>query len=248
MIKSAYPLEFVSNCDNLEKKINYTFNNKSLLWEALTPSSYSNEKRSQKINIPCNERLEFLGDSVLSLVVSQYIFTSLTTLPEGELTKLRAFAVCEDALFAFAKSIGLGEYLLLGNGEEKTDGRNRKSILADASEALFAAVFIDSGFDVDAVRPVVMSAALPRIDEMLSTRKRGGIVNYKGALQQIVQNSKGDKLEYIQVNAFGPDHDKTFVVRVMLNSNTIGEGQGRSKQEAEQAAAREALALFGENV
>ena len=248
MSNSAYPEEFQKKCEELEKEIGYTFNKKSYLWEALTHSSYSNEKRSQKINIPCNERLEFLGDSVLSLVVSRYIFTSLSHFPEGELTKLRAFAVCEDALFDFAKKINLGSYLLLGNGEEKTNGRNRKSILADATEALFAAVFMDSDFCIDAVREIVMRAALPRIDDMLSTQKRGGVVNYKGTLQQIVQNSKGDILEYRLLEENGPDHDKIFKVCVMLNSNSIGVGEGRSKQEAEQSAAREALKLFGENV
>ncbi len=248
MSKDAYSSEFVRRTAQLEEVIGYKFKNKSSLYEALTHSSYSNEKRSQKVNIPCNERLEFLGDSVLSLVVSRYIFTSLSSLPEGELTKLRAFAVCEDALYDFAKSINLGSYLLLGNGEEKTDGRNRKSILADAVEALFAAVFIDSDFDIAAVRPIVMRAALPRIEKMLSTQKKGGVVNYKGTLQQIVQNSKGDRLEYCLAGETGPDHDKIFAVQVKLNSNVIGEGEGRSKQEAEQKAAREALKLFGENV
>lgn len=248
MNKGRYPAEFTERCRELEESIGYSFKNKEYLWEALTHSSYSNEKRSQKINVPCNERLEFLGDSVLSVVVSQYIFTSLSMLPEGELTKIRAFAVCEDALFDFAKKIGLGKYLLLGNGEEKTDGRNRKSILADATEALFAAVFMDNGFSIDEVRTLVMKTALPRIEEMLSTQKRGGVVNYKGTLQQIVQNSKGDKLEYRLAGEDGPDHNKTFMVQVMLNSNVIGEGTGRSKQEAEQNAAKEALRLFGENV
>lgn len=248
MSNPAYPVEFQKKCGALESEIGYVFKRKNFLWEALTHSSYSNEKRSQKINIPCNERLEFLGDSVLSLVVSRYIFTSLSHLPEGELTKLRAFAVCEDALFDFAKKINLGTYLLLGNGEEKTNGRSRKSILADATEALFAAVYMDSGFSLDAVREIVLRAALPRIDEMLSTQKRGGVVNYKGTLQQIVQNSKGDILEYKLLEEKGPDHDKTFKVSVMLNSNSIGIGEGRSKQEAEQSAAREALKLFGENV
>ena len=247
MSKSAYTPEFEKKSRELEAKIEYTFKDKSHLWEALTHSSYSNEKRSQKIIIPCNERLEFLGDSVLSLVVSRYIF-SFKDLPEGDLTKLRAFAVCEDALYAFALEIGLGEYLLLGKGEEKTNGRGRKSILADATEAIFAAVYIDSGFEIESVRKLIMKTALPRIEEMISTEKRGGVVNYKGTLQQIVQNSKGDKLEYALEREEGPDHDKIFVVNVMLNSNVIGQGQGRSKQDAEQEAAREALRLFGENV
>lgn len=248
MNNGAYGGEFIEKSSLLEEKIGYTFKDKSTLWEALTHSSYSNERRAQKINISCNERLEFLGDSVLSIVVSKYIFTSLARFPEGELTKLRAFVVCENALYDFAREIGLGEYLLLGKGEEKTDGRNRKSILADAVEALFAAIYIDSGFDLDKVSPIVMRAALPKIEEMLATQKRGGVVNYKGALQQIVQNSKGEKLEYVLVGEQGPDHNKTFFVEVRLNSNVIGRGEGRSKQQAEQNSAREALKLFGENV
>lgn len=240
--------DFGARARALEDITGYVFKDKEILFKALTHSSYSNEKRTQKIQVECNERLEFLGDSVLSIVVSQYIFTSLRDFPEGELTKLRAFAVCEDALYDYAKRIGLGEYLFLGNGEEKTHGRERKSILADAVEALFAAVFIDSGYSLDAVRGLVMSAVYPRIEKMLLTQKKGGVTNYKGTLQQIVQNSKGDRLEYVLFSESGPDHDKVFTVNVMLNSNVIGQGEGRSKQEAEQAAACEALKLFGEKV
>ena len=228
----------------LETKLKYTFKNKDLLKNALVHKSYV-KKGEFSAN---NERLEFLGDSVLSIVVSSYIFSSLSALPEGELTRIRAFAVCEDALFAYAKRIGLGEYLALGKGEEKTDGRNRKSILADATEALIASVYLDSGFDTEAVRAFVMEIAIPRIEEIVATLKKGGSKNYKGTLQQLVQNSRGDILEYEQVSESGPDHDKTFVIRVKLNSNEIGVGKGRSKQEAEQAAAREALILFGEKV
>ncbi len=246
--RSAYPVEFTENCKLLQKEIGYIFTNERYLWVAMTHSSYSYEKKSQKVAVPSNERLEFLGDSVLSLIVSEYIFTTLKDFPEGELTKLRSFAVCEDALYSFAKSIDLGKYLLLGNGEERNNGRDRKSILADATEALFAAVFIDSGYVKETVKPLIMRACMGRIEEMLSTKENGLIVNYKGELQQIVQNSKGDILEYRLVREEGPDHDKTFFVNAMINSNTVGQGKGRSKQAAEQAAAREALKLFGEKV
>ncbi len=243
-----YSKAFTERAVFLEGVIGYSFNDRSYLYNALTHSSYSNECRAQKKNVSSNERLEFLGDSVLSIVVSRYIFGSLTDEQEGDLTKIRAFAVCEDALYQFASGISLGEYMALGKGEEKTDGRHRKSILADATEALIAAVYLDSGRSLTAVEPLVMRVALPRIEEMIATMKRGGSKNYKGALQQLVQNSRGDILEYEYVSESGPDHDKTFTMRVKLNSNVIGTGIGRSKQEAEQAAAREALKLFGENV
>lgn len=244
----VYSVEFIEKSAELEEIIGYTFNDKGYLWNALTHSSFSNECRSQKKNVSSNERLEFLGDSVLSIVVSRHIFKTLSFEQEGELTKIRAFAVCEDALYQFARSIELGEYMALGKGEEKTDGRHRKSILADATEALIAAIYLDSDRTLDAVEPLIMRVALPRIEEILKVFKSGGSKNYKGSLQQIVQNSKGDVLEYEYVSESGPDHNKTFTMRVKLNSNVIGVGSGRSKQEAEQAAAREALKLFGENV
>ncbi len=246
--KEIYNGSFLDKAKALEEVIGHSYKNPEYLYTALTHSSFANELRAKKKDAESNERLEFLGDSVLSIVVSSYIFSSLSALPEGELTRIRAFAVCEDALFAYAKRIGLGEYLALGKGEEKTDGRNRKSILADATEALIASVYLDSGFDTEAVRAFVMEIAIPRIEEIVATLKKGGSKNYKGTLQQLVQNSRGDKLEYEQVSESGPDHDKTFVIRVKLNSNEIGVGKGRSKQEAEQAAAREALILFGEKV
>lgn len=246
--REIYSSEFTELAEELQEVIGYSFKNKEYLYTALTHSSFSNECRAQKKNVSCNERLEFLGDSVLSVVVSGYIFNSLTYEQEGDLTKIRAFAVCEDALYAYAYGIGLGRYLALGRGEEKTNGRQRKSILADATEALIAAIYLDSGYSLDAVRELIMKVALPRIQEMLETIKKGGSKNYKGALQQLVQNSRGDVLEYEELSESGPDHAKTFTMRVMLNSNQIGVGTGRSKQEAEQAAAKEALKLFGENV
>lgn len=244
---SVYSQSFIELAGELESVIGYRFKEPSYLYNALTHSSYSNECRAQKKTAFSNERLEFLGDSVLSIVVASYIY-NITDGQEGDLTKIRAFAVCEDALYQFASKIDLGRYLALGKGEEKTDGRHRKSILADATEALIAAIYLDSSHSLEAVEPLIMNIALPRINEMISTLKRGGSKNYKGALQQLVQNSKGDILEYEEVSESGPDHNKTFTIRVKLNSNSIGTGTGRSKQEAEQAAAKEALKLFGEKV
>lgn len=246
--KEIYSKEFIAKAKALEEVIGHGYKNIEYLLTALTHSSFANECKAKKTWVESNERLEFLGDSVLSIVVSSYIFSSLSTLPEGELTKIRAFAVCEDALFDYAKKIGLGEYLALGKGEEKTDGRNRKSILADATEALIASIYLDSGSKLDATRDFVIEIARPRIEEIITTLKKGGSKNYKGTLQQLVQNSKGDILEYEEISQSGPDHSKIFKIRVKLNSNEIGVGEGRSKQEAEQAAAREALILFGEKV
>ncbi|MBR6633060.1 MAG: ribonuclease III [Clostridia bacterium] len=245
---SVYSESFARQARELEGIIGYSFKEPLYLYNALTHSSYSNECRAQKKTAYSNERLEFLGDSVLSITVSSHIYNSLSDQQEGDLTKIRAFAVCEDALYQFASKIELGKYLALGRGEEKTDGRHRKSILADATEALIAAIYLDSGHSLEAVEPLIMKIALPRIDEMISTIRSGGSKNYKGALQQLVQNSKGDILEYEEVSESGPDHNKTFTIRVKLNSNSIGTGSGRSKQEAEQAAAKEALKLFGEKV
>ena len=248
MNKDIYTQSFIEKAESLEPVIGYTFTDKSYLYNALTHSSFSNECKAQRKSVSSNERLEFLGDSVLSIIVSRHIFKTLSLEQEGDLTRIRAFAVCEDALHQFASSIDLGEYLALGKGEEKTDGRHRKSILADATEAIIAAIYLDSGLSLTAAEPLVMKVAVPRIEEMIETIKRGGSKNYKGALQQLVQNSRGDVLEYEYVSESGPDHNKTFTMRVKLNSNEIGVGKGRSKQEAEQAAAREALKLFGEIV
>lgn len=239
---------FINKALELEKVIGHKFEKPEYLFTALTHSSYANELRAKKKKAESNERLEFLGDSVLSIVVSSYIFSSLSSLPEGELTRIRAYSVCEDALFSYARRIGLGGYLALGKGEEKTDGRNRKSILADATEAIIASIYLDSGSSIESVKNFVMEIASPRIEEIIATLKKGGSKNYKGALQQLVQNSKGDVLEYEEVSESGPDHDKTFTIRVKLNSNEIGVGTGRTKQEAEQSAAKEALILFGEKV
>ena len=241
--KSKAALFYNDKAQALEQRIGYTFKDKGLLMEALTHSSFSNEKRGRAAGLKSNERLEFLGDSVLSVVVSRYIFAGLSDLPEGELTKLRAIAVCEDALYPYSKKLRLGECLLLGRGEEVTKGRERKSILADAFEALVAAVFLDGG--MEEAENLILPFTIVKIKETLTS---GVTKDYKSLLQQIVQSNKGDRVEYEVVSESGPDHDKTFNVEVYFNGNVVGKGTGRTKREGEQLAAREALRLFGEKV
>ena len=228
----------------LEERIGYKFKKDELLTTALTHSSYSNELRAKKISINCNERLEFLGDSVLSIIVSEYLFIKNKFLPEGELTKLRAELVCEKALSKYASEIGLGDYMFLGNGEEKNNGRNRRSIIADAFEALLAAIYLDSGNDKAVVAGFLMPFVKAEIDEIITEGRN--TTDYKTSLQQFVQQTEGDFLEYEVVGESGPDHNKTFEVVAKLNSNIIGRGKGRSKREAEQNAAKQAMELFGE--
>lgn len=221
----------------LEDKIGYHFKNKSLLTTALTHSSYANERKSQHIQY--NERLEFLGDAVLSIVVSDYIFKHCPELPEGELTKLRASLVCEKSLFEFAKKIDLGSYLLLSKGERNNGGAERPSIVSDAFEALIAAIYIDGG--MAPVSEHILNFVVPAI----KNTKKKPVNDYKTTLQEIIQKNPGERLEYVLVSESGPDHNKHFVFEVHLNSNVIGRGGGRSKKEAEQQAAREALELMG---
>ena len=220
---------------DLENKIGYHFKNKDLLSEALTHSSYANERKAQHIKY--NERLEFLGDAVLSIVVSDYIFSHCPELPEGELTKLRAATVCEKSLAGFAKQLELGKYPLLGKGEILTGGRERPSIQADAFEAIIAAIYLDGG--MEAARNFV----LKYIEEAI--RQQQSIRDYKTMLQEVVQRNPGEIIEYVLTGETGPDHDKRFEVEVHLNSNVIGRGIGKSKKKAEQEAAREALELMG---
>ena len=220
----------------LEQRIGYQFKNGKYLRRALTHSSYSNESREKP---ECNERLEFLGDAVLSLVVSNYIYHRFH-LNEGDLTKIRASIVCEKSLFRFAGEIGLGEELYLGRGEEQRGGRTRPSIVSDAFEALIAAIFLDGGLE-PASRFI-----LRFVREELDTGERSAFVDYKTMLQEIVQKNPEEKVSYVLVEENGPDHDKHFVVEVRLNSNVIGRGEFRSKKGAEQLAAKEALELMGE--
>ncbi len=228
----------------LEERLGYHFVNPKLLETALTHSSYSNEMRAKRETIECNERLEFLGDSVLSIIVSEYLFREHSELPEGELTKMRAELVCGRSLTSFANRIGLGEYMYLGNGEEKQGGRTNDKILENAFEALLAAIYLDAGAEG---KRVVAAFLMPMVKEALcALLKVGHGKDYKTALQQFVQQTEGDFLEYAVIGESGPDHMKTFEVEARLNSNIIGKGSGRSKREAEQNAARQALSLFGE--
>lgn len=222
----------------LEEYLNYKFKNKALLRKALTHSSYANENKSEGES---NERLEFLGDSVLSIIVAEHIFKNYKNLPEGELTKLRASLVCESALYEFSLELHIGEFLLLGKGEQKAGGSERPSILADAFEAVLAAIYLDGGIE-PAKRHV-----LRFIEEKLSSMQTVAFKDYKTLLQEVIQQNPEEKLEYVLTKESGPDHDKNFTVEVHLNSNVIGTGIGHSKKRAEQEAARQALSLMGEN-
>ena len=219
----------------LEKKLGYSFKNPALLSEALSHSSYANEHRSAKLN--SNERLEFLGDSVLGFVTAEFLFTSHPDLPEGDLTRIRAALVCEQSLYEVATSqLELGRYLKLGRGEEAGGGRRRTSILADATEAVFAAVYLDGG--IDAARSLIHRVLLDAVrQEAVEERRR----DYKTALQELVQRQADQVLTYRMIGEHGPDHAKVFTAEVLLNGSAIGSGSGHSKKEAEQSAARSAL-------
>ena len=222
--------------ESLEKKLGYTFRDRSLLSEALNHSSYANEHRSAEVS--SNERLEFLGDSVLGFVTAEFLFKTYGKLPEGDLTRIRAALVCEQSLYEVAKFLGLGQYLKLGKGEEAGGGRQRQSILADATEAVFAAVYLDGG--MERVRELICRVLLSRAPAAEERR------DYKTTLQEIVQRRSGQVLTYHMVDESGPDHNKTFLFQVRLNGAPVGQGRGHSKKEAEQAAARDALAKLHE--
>lgn len=224
----------------LEEALGYTFKDKTLLETALTHSSYANELKAKGENIMYNERLEFLGDSVLSLIASVYLFKGNSTLFEGDLTKIRAGIVCENALYEYALQINLGDFLRLGRGEEVTGGRKRKSVVSDAFEAVLAAIYLDGGFAN--ARKFVLPYLTDAAEKLIRT---GGGEDFKTLLQKFVQQNKGDILEYVMVGESGPSHSKIFDYHVLLNNNVIGKGSGKSKRDAEQAAAREALVLFG---
>jgi len=218
----------------LEAALEYEFRKPELLLRALSHSSYVNERQSAGES---NERLEFLGDSVLGFIAAEHFFKNRRDLPEGELTKLRAAAVCEASLCGFAWEIDLGQHLLLGKGEDVTGGRERPSILADAFEALIAAIYLDGG--IRAAQKFVL-----RFVTKTNTGK-AAFEDYKTILQEIIQRNPEELLEYVPSGEFGPAHDRRFAVEIHLNSNKIGYGEGRSKKAAEQAAAKEALALMG---
>ena len=219
----------------IEKKIGYSFRSRALLVNALTHSSYANENRGRSCE--SNERLEFLGDSVLGMVVAEALYRRFPDLPEGRLTRMRAQLVCEESLHRVAGEIGLGAHIRLGKGEEHTGGRTRTSILADATEALIAAMYLDGGMDV--ARGFIERYILPELN--------GEYIPFGDAktdLQELIQKKSGSTLSYELVGESGPDHDKTFTTRVLLNGESVGTGSGRTKKEAEQAAARAALAAL----
>ena len=216
---------------DFEKNIGYGFKNKDYLKLALTHSSFANESKNAT---SYNERLEFLGDAVLQLIVSEKLYKENPTMPEGKMSKQRAALVCEDALAGYSKDIALGDFIQLGKGEETTGGRTRPSILADAFEAVIGAIFLDGG----------MEKAKPFVLRFVDVAHLS-LQDYKTMLQEIIQKNPGERLSYVIKDETGPDHDKSFVVEVKLNSNIIGTGLGKSKKQAEQAAAKEALALMG---
>ncbi len=230
----------------LETTVGHTFNDRELVTLALTHSSFSNESGARNHHLLCNERLEFLGDTILSMVVSDYLFRHYPDEPEGDLTCLRKSVVSAPALARYARDIGLGRCLLLGVGETRNGGCDNENILADAFEALLAALYIDAGgYEGDGMESV-RKFLLPIIENDLANKAaHQEDRDYKTPLQQLVQQADGDVLEYFLIAEHGPDHLKTFEVEARVNGNIIGRGQGRSKRKAEQAAAKDALALFG---
>lgn len=221
----------------LEDKLEYHFKNPQYLVTALTHSSFANESKTKENS---NERLEFLGDSVLGMVVADYLFKHYPDLPEGDLTKTRASLVCEKACCGFSRQLEIGNFLRLSRGEQNSGGRTRSSILADAFESVLAAIYMDSG--LEEARKFILRFVLPLLQ---SQKPKAMFKDYKTALQEIIQQNPEEHLEYVLIGESGPDHNKHFVVEVHLNSNVIGKGGGRSKKEAEQQAAREALELMG---
>ncbi|MCL1903567.1 MAG: ribonuclease III [Oscillospiraceae bacterium] len=221
-----------------EEIIGYTFKNKKLLEQALTHSS--SETSNGGI---CNERMEFLGDSVLSVVVSKYLYDNLKKKPEGYLTKLRSNFVCEDALYRYAKSINLGELLIMGKGEERTGGRDRKSILSDAFEALIAAIYLDSGLTASTAFIIPF---LPDKQTLKSSKLITG--DYKTMLQEIVQQNPENTIKYELTGEEGSAHNKLFFADVIINGRVVGSGKGKSKKESQQRAAKAALLKMGSSI
>ena len=218
----------------LERKIGYRFRDRRLLETALTHSSYANERRDE--GCESYERLEFLGDSILGHVTADFLYRQEPTIPEGRMTRLRAELVCEASLHRIAQSLDLGRYMRLGKGEERTRGRERPSILADMVESLIAAMYLDSG-SLEQPRRFILEELLQQAD--LGEQHQSE--DYKTMLQELVQRRPNQKIGYELLSESGPDHDKTFCFRVTINGQAVGEGSGRSKKEAEQMAAKQAL-------
>lgn len=223
----------------LEKKLEYSFRDRDIIIQALVHSSFANEK-GQK-DIISYERLEFLGDAILQLIISEYLFTKYPDFPEGELTKFRSRIVCEATLVDCAKALDLGEYMYFGRGEELTGGRERASILADCFESVVAAIYLDGG----------MSSAQTFVLRIMETKIIDAVtgkifIDYKTRLQEVIQAQKITQIRYVVLDEQGPDHSKTFQMNVIINDQVVGTGSGRSKKEAEQLAAKMALGRIKE--
>lgn len=230
----------IKELNEFEEIIGYSFKNIEILEKSLTHSSYSNEDKSySKVN---NERLEFLGDAVLSITVSRFIFDKFPEYPEGDLTKLRSQVVCEDTLSLVAANLQIGRFLLLGKGEEASGGRERKSILADAVEAIIAAIYIDGGYRK------AEEFVLTNLTKYIQLAVKGKIVtDFKSYLQEYYQSkSQSCKIRYVVTKEEGPDHEKLFHVNVLVNKTVVGKGNGKSKKLAEQDAAKNALMSEGQ--
>jgi len=224
----------IQKFNKLQNELDYEFENIGLLQEAVTHSSYSNEFQE---SMNCNERLEFLGDAVIELIISTYLFTKFSNYPEGKLTRLRSKIVCEEALYDISVKYNIGNYLYLGKGEEATGGRERKSILADAVEALIAAVYLDSNYDN------TEKLVLKLFDDYIKKAEDGKLnYDFKTKLQEVVQGiNNTNRISYLVTKESGPDHNKTFFVKVLISGKEAGRGIGKSKKNAEQKAAKEAL-------
>lgn len=224
----------------IETRLNYVFKDKDYLIRALTHSSYANENKKDRMKN--NERLEFLGDSVLGLVISEYLYSHYINLEEGQLTKIRAKIVCEASLGEASRALEIGEYMYFGRGEELTGGRVRTSILSDAFEAIVAAMYLDGGIEV------VRGFVLNHMKEIIDNASQGKLfTDYKTQLQEVIQVKKGNRIRYEIFKEEGPDHSKMFYTNVKLNDDVIGIGSGRSKKESEQEAANEGLKWLKKN-
>lgn len=225
--------------------IGYEFKDVTYIENALTHSSYANERKSRGISYPSNERLEFLGDAVLQILISEYLYENYKCYSEGALTKMRQNLVCEKTLSEIARGISLGDYINLGRGEELTDCRNRPKVLADTLEAIVAAIYLDSDkFN----RQDAKAAVLKLFKDAIDGASIASNTDFKTMLQQLVEKDGMATLEYTVIDESGPEHDKTFTVEARVNNNRVGVGKARNKKDAEMQAARVALALFGVSV
>ncbi len=230
------------NLFELYDVIGYVFSDVTYLENAMTHSSYANERKSRGISYPSNERLEFLGDAVLEIVISEYLYANFKSKSEGVLTKMRQYLVCEKTLASIAGKYNIGDYLNVGRGEELTDCRKRPKVLADALEALIGAVYLDSErFS----KPGAREAVLKLFDEEIASCVDMQNKDYKTLLQQLVEKDGSATLEYVVISETGPEHDKLFTVEARVNNNIVGDGRATTKKDAEQRAARKALMLFG---